>query len=86
MPDLDVTFFTAAVLFGALMGFALGRSAEDRFATVIACVVCAVLGAVSWTVGASGTKPEVAGASMTCGGLTALVVLVVTGRKNALIA
>lgn len=86
MPALDVTFFTAAVLFGALTGFALGRSAEDRVATVAACLVCAVIGAVSWIVGAAGTTPEVAGASMTCGGSTALVVLVTTGRKNASIA
>lgn len=86
MPDLDLTFFTAAVLFGALMGFALGRSAEDRGATITACVVCAVTGAVSWIVGAAGTAPEVAGASMTCGGFTALAVLVVTGRKNASLA
>lgn len=83
MPDLDITFFAAAVLFGVLMGFVLGRNGEDRVPTVLACVVCAVLGAVSWAVGAAGTTPEVAGASMTCGGLTALLVLVTTGRKNA---
>lgn len=83
MPELDVTFFTAAVLFGALMGYALGRNAEDRLPTVTACVVCAVVGVVSWTVGAAGTTPEVAGASMTCGGLTALLVLITTGRSNA---
>lgn len=83
MPDLDLRFFVFAILFGGLVGYILGRSAEDRTATLSACVACAVVGAASWVVGTPGTTPEIAGASMTVGGIVAFGFLLWTGRRPA---
>ncbi|MEX2280719.1 MAG: hypothetical protein WEA76_11615 [Acidimicrobiia bacterium] len=81
MPALDLRFFVFAILFGFLVGYILGRSAEDRTATLSACVACAAIGAVSWIAGASETMPEIAGASMTVGGISAFGLLLWTGRR-----
>lgn len=81
MPALDLRFFAFAVVFGCLVGYIVGRGAEDRAATLSACVACAVIGAVSWVVGTPETTPEIAGASMTVGGVSALGVLLWTGRR-----
>jgi hypothetical protein len=82
MPDLAVPFFVVSVLFGALMGFVLGRRAEDRPVTIAATVFCTIVGMVAWVVGSTGGTSEVAGASMTVGGVTAAMVLVATGRRQ----
>lgn len=82
MADLGVAFFVFAIAFGALMGFGLGRRAEDRTPSLSACAVTAAVGVVAWLAGMPGTEPEVAGAAMTVGGLSALVVLVMAGRRN----
>ena len=82
MPELAAPFFVVSVLFGALMGFGLGRRAEDRPATIAATAFCTLVGILAWAVGAAGTTPEVAGASMTVGGATAAAVLVATGRRQ----
>lgn len=82
MPALDLRFFAFAILFGCLVGYIVGRSAEDRTATLSACVACAVIGAVSWIVGAPETTPEIAGAAMAVGGLSALGFLYSTGRRT----
>ena len=83
MADLDAAFFAFAIAFGALMGFGLGLQAEDRVPSLSACVVTTAVGVGAWLVGTPGTTPEVAGASMTVGGLSALIVLVVAGRRSA---
>ena len=82
MADLDLAFFVFAIAFGALMGFGLGRRAEDRTPSVIACVATAAVGVVAWLAGTSGTEPEVAGAAMTVGGISALVVVWIAGRRG----
>lgn len=82
MADLDVAFFVFAIAFGALTGFGLGRRAEDRMPSVSACAVTAAVGVVAWLVGTPGTEPELAGAAMTVGGLSALIVLSVAGRRG----
>lgn len=82
MADLDVAFFVFAIVFGALLGFALGRRAEDRTPSVSACGVTAAVGVVAWLVGTPGTEPEMAGAAMTVGALSALIVVVMTGRRR----
>ncbi len=81
MADLDAAFFIFAIAFGALMGFGLGRRAEDRTPSVSACVATTAVGVVAWLVGTPGTEPEIAGAAMSVGGLTALVVVVLAGRR-----
>ena len=82
MPDLGVAFFTVCVLFGAFVGIALGRNPDDRFATLAATTFCLLVGAASWAVGTPGTTAEVAGASMTVGGVSAGLVLAATGRRE----
>jgi VIT1/CCC1 family predicted Fe2+/Mn2+ transporter len=82
MPDLGVAFFAVSVLFGAFTGVVLGRNPGDRIPTLAATTVCLLVGAASWTVGAPGTSPEVAGAAMTVGGASAGLVLAVTGRRS----
>lgn len=81
MPPLDVKFFVTALLFGALMGFGLGRNGDDRTATLVTCLLTAAVGAVAWVVSDQATMPEVAGSSMTVGGISALAVLALTGRR-----
>lgn len=81
MPDLDASFFIFCLLFGALMGHTFGRNAADRTATLAASLSCTVVGAITWMVASSGTQPEIAGASMSTGGLSALLVLAATGRR-----
>lgn len=81
MVELDVAFFAFSVAFGALMGFGLGRQAEDRLPSLSACAATAATGVVAWYVGAPGTEPEVAGAAMTVGGMTALAVVALGGRR-----
>ncbi|HVR31864.1 MAG TPA: hypothetical protein VMS74_04045 [Acidimicrobiia bacterium] len=81
MPDLDASFFIFCLLLGALMGHGLGRNAADRPATLAAALSCIAVGAITWMVASSGTQPEIAGASMATGGLSALLVLTVTGRR-----
>lgn len=83
MPALDLKFFVTALVFGALMGFGLGRNPDDRTATMVTCVLCGMVGGVSWAVGDAGTMPEVAGASMTVGSLSALLALGFGGRRTA---
>ncbi len=83
MPDLGVAFFTVCVLFGAFTGIVLGRNPDDRFATLAATAFCLLVGAASWTLGAPGSTAEVAGASMTVGGVIAGLVLAATGRRAA---
>ena len=83
MTELDLAFFVFAIAFGALMGYGLGRRALDRTPSLSACVATAAVGAVAWAVGAAGTEPETAGAAMTVGGLSALVVVATTGRRDA---
>jgi hypothetical protein len=82
MADLGVAFFVFAIAFGALMGFGLGRQAEDRTPSVSACAVTAAVGVVAWLAGTPGTEPEMAGAAMTVGGLSALIVVVLAGRRR----
>jgi hypothetical protein len=82
MEDLGVAFFAFAIAFGALMGFGLGRRAEDRTPSLAACVTTAALGVVAWLVGTPGTDPATAGAAMTVGGLSALIVLMTAGRRE----
>ena len=82
MADLDLAFFVFAVAFGALMGFGLGRQAEDRTPSLSACVATATIGAIAWLAGSPGTEPEMAGAAMTVGGLSALAVVLVAGRRT----
>lgn len=81
MADLDAAFFVFSVAFGALMGYGLGRRSEDRVAGISACVFTVAVGAVAWLVGAAGTEPEMAGAAMTVGGLSALGVVAAAGRR-----
>lgn len=83
MAELDGPFFVFALLFGALLGFGLGRNGDDRRAGVTACAASAAVGVVSWMLAAPGTTPETAGAALTVGCLSALVVLLVTGRRPA---
>ena len=83
MSTVGPPFFVVAVLFGALMGFVLGRNAEDRAPTLASCGLCLAVGAVAWLLADSGTAPEVAGASMTVGGAVALATAAITGRRPA---
>lgn len=83
MPDLGAPFFVTSVLFGALTGYALSRSPEDRSATLAAAVMCGLVGVPTWLVATTGTVAEVAGASLTVGGISAtLVLLALRGRPS----
>ena len=82
MAELDLAFFVFAVAFGALMGFGLGRQADDRTPSLSACVATAAVGVIAWLVGSPGTEPEVAGAAMSVGGLSALIVVLTAGRRH----
>lgn len=81
MIDIDTGFITVAIVFGLLMGFGLGRNADDRTATVAVTTASIAIGAVTWIVASTGTTPETAGAAMTIGGAAAIASLLVTGRR-----
>ncbi len=82
MPEIGAPFVVASILFGALLGYGLGRSADDRTATLSATVVCAVAGGVAWLASSPATTAEAAGTAMTIGGLAATLILASTGRRR----
>lgn len=86
MPVDDLRILAFAIVFGALMGWGLGRRAEDRIPTLIATGVSTLAGVGCWiatlaldapTGGALGT----AAVSLTGGAGAALAVLAFTGRR-----
>jgi hypothetical protein len=77
-----------AIAFGAVMGWGLGRRAEDRRPTMVATVFGTATGALCWIVAAATDSPPdgalaVAAVSLTAGVGAALVSLAVTGRRPA---
>jgi hypothetical protein len=70
-----------ALLFGASLGWILGRRNSDRNVAMAAALVTAIAGCLVWmTMPTTESEPAFAAVSMTLGGATAALVIKVTGR------
>lgn len=86
VPIDDLRVLVFAIAFGALMGWGMGRRAEDRRATVAASAVATIAGIATWIVvlatdAPSGGSLAVPAVSLTAGAGAALASLVITGRR-----
>lgn len=81
MP-VNTTAWITAIVFGALMGWGLGRRGTDRRAVTIAAVATTAAGGIWWlTQPAPGTDAAMAAVSMTLGGAAAATLVTLTARR-----
>jgi hypothetical protein len=86
VPVDDLRILAFAIVFGGLMGWGLGRRAEDRLATTIATGVSTLAGVGCWIAALAIDAPTggalaTAAVSLTGGAGAALAVLAFTGRR-----
>ena len=85
MPVDDVRFVIVAVAFGALVGWGLGRWAQDRRPSLWATALSVTAGVVAWItwsiVDTPGRSWGTAAVALSIGGASALIVLATTGRR-----
>lgn len=79
MP-VSSTAWVTAIAFGVLLGWALGRDADDRRAVVTAAAVVAVVGGAVWATDPTG-QSAMAAVSMALGGASSAVSTIATGRR-----
>jgi hypothetical protein len=83
MP-VDAPTVAATVCYGFVVGWGLGLRAEDRLLMLSVEALTAVVGAVVWATGPeAGSQSAVAAVALTIGGLAALLVSAVLGRRPA---
>jgi hypothetical protein len=86
VPVDDFRILAFAIVFGGLMGWGLGRRAEDRRPTMIATALATLVGVGCWIAALGVDAPAdgelaIAAVSLTGGAGAALAVLAVTGRR-----